>query len=81
MTDEEKRSRRGFASMTPERRREVASRGGKGASPENRAFKDRELAKRAAKMGAKARWGKNRGTVPKQRADGPHERATGPQET
>jgi general stress protein YciG len=73
MTDEKKRSRRGFASMTPERRREVASLGGKGSSPEKRAFKDRELAKRAAKMGAKARWGNNRGTVPKQRADGPQE--------
>ena len=56
--DEQKKSRRGFASMDPVRLREIASRAGKSAPPEKRAFKDRELARRAAKAGAKARWGR-----------------------
>ena len=43
------KSRRGFASMDPERRRELQSRGGKGTPPEKRTFAlDPELAKRAA---------------------------------
>ena len=42
------KSRRGFASMDPERLRQVSSQGGKGSTPEKRPFaKDRELARRA----------------------------------
>lgn len=43
---------RGFASMTPERRREIASRGGKSVSPANRAFaRNPELATEAGRKG------------------------------
>lgn len=49
-TDQPKR-KRGFASMDLQRRREIASLGGRAVKPENRAyFKNREL---AAKSGAK----------------------------
>lgn len=50
MTDEPKtgKARRGFASMDPERRREVQSRGGKAVAAEKRAFStNRDLASRA----------------------------------
>jgi general stress protein YciG len=50
MTDIPK-AKRGFALLSPERRREVASKGGKGCPAEKRAFKDRELAKRAGLLG------------------------------
>jgi len=44
------KAKRGFAAMTPERRREIASLGGKATSPENRAFSlNRQLASEAAK--------------------------------
>ena len=47
-----KKSNRGFASMTPERRREVASKGGKSVKWQNRAFsKDRALAQAAGRKG------------------------------
>ena len=53
MTEKEK-SRRGFASMTPERRKEIASMGGKAVNPENRAFtKNRDLARSAGKQGGR----------------------------
>ncbi len=46
--------RRGFASMTPERLRQVASKGGKGASRDDRTFrKHRDIAKSAGKIGGK----------------------------
>lgn len=48
---------RGLASMTPERRREIASLGGKSVPKEKRAFADRKLAVAAGKLGAKARHG------------------------
>lgn len=49
MNDKPK-SNRGFASMTPERRRELASQGGKAVNPANRAFTlNRDLASAAAK--------------------------------
>ena len=49
MNDKPK-SNRGFASMTPERRREIASQGGKSVDPAKRAFAlDRDLASAAAK--------------------------------
>ncbi len=44
------KSKRGFASMSLERRREIASRGGLSVNPANRSFsKDRKLASAAAK--------------------------------
>ena len=44
--------KRGFASMTPERRREIAAKGGSSLRPEQRSFsQDRELAARAGAKG------------------------------
>lgn len=49
MNDKPK-SKRGFASMSPERRAELSSRGGRAVNPANRAFaRNRELASSAAK--------------------------------
>jgi general stress protein YciG len=52
---EEKQSRthlRGFASLTPERRREIASKGGKSVPAEKRSYSmNRELAAAAGKKG------------------------------
>lgn len=46
---------RGFASLTPERRREIASKGGSSVKPENRAYsRDKELAARAGRKGGLA---------------------------
>jgi general stress protein YciG len=48
------KSRRGFASMTPERRKEISSMGGKSVNPANRAFaKNKELAKAAGRQGGR----------------------------
>ena len=45
---------KGFASMTPERRREVAAKGGRSVKAENRMFsKDRKLASEAGAKGGK----------------------------
>lgn len=55
---EEKQSRthlRGFASLSPERRREIASMGGKSVPVEKRSFsRDRKLAATAGKKGGLA---------------------------
>jgi general stress protein YciG len=55
---EEKQSRkhlRGFASLTPERRREIASKGGRSVPSEKRSYsKDRKLAAAAGKKGGLA---------------------------
>jgi general stress protein YciG len=50
-------SKKGFAGMTPERRKEVAAKGGKSVKPENRSFAtNRDLASKAGrKGGAKTR--------------------------
>ena len=43
---------RGFAAMSPEKRREIASKGGKAVAPENRTFsRQPDLAARAGHMG------------------------------
>ena len=55
MVTKDGKSRRGFASMSPEKRREIASKGGKSVAPENRSFsKDRTLAARAGRIGGMA---------------------------
>jgi general stress protein YciG len=47
--------RKGFATMTPEQRRVIASKGGKALAPEQRSFsKDRSLASAAGKVGGLA---------------------------
>jgi len=54
MDDTKPKSNKGFASMTPERRREVASKGGKAVKPQNRSFsRDKDLAREAGKKGGK----------------------------
>jgi len=51
MTDELKKPR-GFARLSPERRREIAAMGGKSVEPQERAFsKDPGLAARAGRAG------------------------------
>jgi general stress protein YciG len=48
-------SRRGFASMDPERQREIASRGGKSVPAERRSFsQNRDLASAAGRKGGQA---------------------------
>ena len=53
--DEKPKSRRGFASMTAERRTEIARRGGMSVAPEKRAFATNPaLAVSAGRAGGKA---------------------------
>jgi general stress protein YciG len=53
---EETKKPRGFATLTPERRREVASAGGKAVAAESRSFsRDKALAKSAGKKGGQNR--------------------------
>lgn len=48
-------SKKGFASMDPEKRRAIAAMGGRATKPENRSFsKNRELAAEAGRKGGKA---------------------------
>ena len=55
MSDKVEKQRRGFALISPERQRQIASMGGKASSPEKRAFaRDRELAARAGSKGGKS---------------------------
>lgn len=55
------KSKRGFASMSPEKRAAIASKGGKAVKPENRAFsKDRALASSAGRKGGVLTKGENR---------------------
>lgn len=49
------KARRGFAAMDPEKRRLIASKGGKAVKAENRSFsKDKALAARAGTKGGKS---------------------------
>ena len=47
----EQKKPRGLAAMSPERRREIQSMGGKAVPKEKRAFNDRTLARHAGKLG------------------------------
>jgi uncharacterized protein len=56
------RSKRGFASMSAERQREIASMGGKSVPAQNRAFsKQRDLAYEAGRKGGFTRRGSRKG--------------------
>lgn len=58
MTDNPIKSRRGFASMSPEKRREIAKLGGAAVKPEDRAFsKNPTLASDAGRRGGSATRG------------------------
>lgn len=53
------KSKRGFASMSPEKRSEIARMGGKAIAPEKRSFSvNRDLAKSAGAAGGRAGAGK-----------------------
>ena len=55
------RSKRGFAAMSPQKRREIARKGGAAVRAENRSFaKNRDLATRAGKKGGEASRGGGR---------------------
>ncbi|MCY1647177.1 general stress protein [Caulobacter sp. SL161] len=58
-TDSERpRGRRGFAAMDPERRREIARKGGASVPSEKRSFaKDRDLAANAGRKGGSSSRG------------------------
>src|SRR5918993_534675 len=63
-TIERAKSKRGFASMSVERRREIASMGGKSIPAENRAFsRQRDLASKAGRKGG-CESGRRRGREP-----------------
>lgn len=52
------RKPRGFALLSPERRREIASMGGKSVAPDDRAFsRDRNLASAAGRVGGETGFG------------------------
>jgi general stress protein YciG len=56
------KSKRGFASMDPERQREIARKGGASVPPEKRAFStDRTLAAAAGRIGGENSIGAKRG--------------------
>jgi general stress protein YciG len=49
------KGKQGFASMLPERQREIAATGGRAVRPENRGFsRDPELAAKAGRKGGKS---------------------------
>ncbi len=59
-------SRRGFASMDPERQREIARKGGASVPGEKRSFsQDRRLAAEAGRKGGEASHGARPGATPK----------------
>jgi len=54
-TPDQAKSKRGFAAMSPERRAEIARKGGLSVKPENRSFsQSRELASTAGRKGGSA---------------------------
>lgn len=53
--DETKKAKRGFASMSPEKQREIASKGGKSVPREKRSFfQNPELATKAGRKGGQS---------------------------
>lgn len=57
------KSKRGFASMSEERKREIAAMGGRAQKAESRSFaRDPELASRAGALGGQAKKDKARKT-------------------
>jgi general stress protein YciG len=55
MAETSSKSKRGFASMDPEKRREIAIRGGKSVPSDRRSFsQNRELAAQAGRKGGHA---------------------------
>jgi general stress protein YciG len=72
MIDDKPRAkqRRGFAVMDPDKRREIAKKGGHSVKPVNRSFsKDRKLAMNAGRKGGLSSRGGGRKTVERARVD------------
>lgn len=64
MTEVPTKSRRGFASMSPEKRREIARKGGASVPAAKRSFsQNRELAASAGRTGGEASKGGGRPVV------------------
>ena len=62
MTTERKHGKQGFASMDPEKRKAIASRGGQSVPPEKRPFaRDHALAVSAGRKGGEHSHGGRRG--------------------
>ena len=62
-TENDGRKRSGFASMSPERRKEVAAMGGKGSKADKRYFSiNPDKAREAGKLGGKGKAQKSKGT-------------------
>lgn len=60
---EKPKARRGFAAMTPDRRREIAAKGGASVPGDKRSFaKDRDLAATAGRKGGET--SRNGGRIP-----------------
>ena len=58
MTEQAKKSTRGFASMSPEKQREIARKGGQSVDPAKRSFsKNKALAIAAGSKGGKSKRG------------------------
>jgi general stress protein YciG len=61
MTTTTTKARRGFACMTPERRREIAAKGGASVAAANRSFsRDRDLSASAGRIGGEVSRGGGR---------------------
>lgn len=61
MASDKPKGKRGFASMSPERQRAIARKGGQSVADENRSFsRDHDLAAAAGRKGGKAVKPKNR---------------------
>jgi general stress protein YciG len=55
MTTDSTKSRRGFAAMSPERRREISAMGGRAVDPAKRSFsQNNDLARRAGRKGGQS---------------------------
>lgn len=65
MTEQKGKKPQGFACLSPERRREIAAKGGRSVAPENRAYsRDNDLARRAGLKGGLAHHSRPRGGPP-----------------
>lgn len=72
-------SNRGFASMDPERQRQIASKGGQSVPDEKRSFsQNRQLAAEAGRKGGEASHGRARARAAAARSSAPQPVGTNP---
>ena len=60
MSNDDSRKRQGFASLSPEQRKHVSSKGGRAKVPKGLAVLSKQERKERASKAAKARWEKER---------------------